>query len=213
VRLEGSDEQRGSGGSADALATFEMRLGRALFRFDCPAPLTIGEYDLDLLGPEERTAVAQHLLECHHCSDELAQLRSFMAAEPSWSPGLAEQVRRLVANLVTPRGRALQPGLARLRDIETVPAAIYRADDLSITLERGPDEREVSGLVTRDRVGPEELAGLEIHLLAADASRQVAQLGPAGDFAFPDVPAGTFDLELRLLDRVVLVTGVDLDAL
>jgi hypothetical protein len=212
VRLDGSDEQRGSGGSAEALATFEMRLGRALFRFDCPAPLTIGEYDLGLLGPAERTAVAQHLLECHDCSEELALLRSFMAAEPNWSPGLAEQARRLVAKLVTPPGRSLRPGPVGLRDLAGAPATIYRAEELSITLERGPDEREVSGLVTRDRVGPDELAGLEVHLLAADGSRQVAQLGPAGDFGFLDVPAGTFDLELWLLDRVVLITGVDLDA-
>ena len=213
MRLEGSDEQRGSGGSAETLATFEMRLGRALFRFDCPSPLTLGEYDLELLGPEQRTAIAQHVLECHHCAEELALLRSFMASEPDWSPGLATQLRRLVAGLVAPRGRSLQPGLAGLRDLEVAPAAIYRAEDLSISLSRGPDEREVSGLVTRDRVGPEELAGAEVHLLAADGSRQVAQLGPAGDFGFLDVPAGAFDLELRLLDRVVVVTGVELDAL
>jgi hypothetical protein len=210
VTRESSGEQHDS---ANAVADLERRLSRALYRFDCPSPQQLGDYHLGLVSPEDRLSIAQHVLDCVECAAELRMLRTYLVDEPRWSVGRATQVRRLLASLVDPLAWRPEPSLAGLRGAEGAPAAIYRAEDLSVSLMRGPGERELSGLVARDVLGPEDLAGAEVHLLAADGTRQVAPIGSAGDFAFAEVPLGKLDLELRLPDRVVIVPGVQFDRL
>src|SRR5579859_5408034 len=46
-------------------------LRRSLYRTDCPDAHTVGEYQLDLLEPEQRTRVAAHILDCDACTAEL----------------------------------------------------------------------------------------------------------------------------------------------
>ncbi|MFN8559684.1 MAG: hypothetical protein U0531_20850, partial [Dehalococcoidia bacterium] len=41
----------------------ERRLEQALFRLSCPSSETLGEYALDLLPPDERVALAGHLVD------------------------------------------------------------------------------------------------------------------------------------------------------
>src|ERR1051326_7235466 len=72
--VEVSMEALGSGDTAHE--ALEQGLGRALYRFDCPDAHTLGEYDLDLLAPTERTRVAAHTLECDDCRAELQILRA-----------------------------------------------------------------------------------------------------------------------------------------
>lgn len=199
--------------AADALAELERRLARAVYRFACPSPHALGEYTLDLLGPAERLSVAQHLLDCQACADELAGLRHYLATEPPWPAGRLDQARRRLARLVGAAGGSLAPSPAGLRAAAATPVAVWRVEDLSISLIRGPGERDVSGLVARDVVGPEGLADATVHLLAADGSRHTATIGPAGDFSVADVLPGDFDLELPLADGVVLVSGVQYDRL
>ena len=79
----------GQASDPDELASFEGWLARALYRFDCPDAHVLGEYDLDLLAPEQRTAIAAHVVDCLHCTSELAQLREFLAT--------ADACRRIAA--------------------------------------------------------------------------------------------------------------------
>ena len=51
--------------AADAYARTQRQLQQRLFRFDCPSPQLLGEYDLDLLAPAERTRIAAHVVGCH----------------------------------------------------------------------------------------------------------------------------------------------------
>jgi hypothetical protein len=57
----------------------EAGLRRGLYRFDCPDAHTLGEYQLDLLEPENRRRVAAHEAECDACGVELRALRSYLA--------------------------------------------------------------------------------------------------------------------------------------
>ena len=68
MNAPGSDQM-----SEDAL---ELRLRQSLYRFDCPDAHTLGEYELDLLEPVERTRVAAHALDCGECTSELTVLRA-----------------------------------------------------------------------------------------------------------------------------------------
>ena len=77
-------------------------LGRLLFRFDCPAPQVLGEYQLDVLDAEERLRVAQHAAECEECTAELTELRAFLAVDPPVPETFFERARRVLATLSTP---------------------------------------------------------------------------------------------------------------
>jgi hypothetical protein len=61
-------------------ATPERLLG-LLYRFDCPSPLTIGEYVLDLLDEPARGDFVLHLRECVLCAAELRASDAFLATD------------------------------------------------------------------------------------------------------------------------------------
>jgi hypothetical protein len=187
---------------------FESQLVRALYRYDCPSPLELGEYDLDLLPPATRIAIAQHTLECDECTAELATLRTFLSTDPPVVPSFVERARRVLARLVSSPQGAVALGL---RNSEAASSTIFRVEDVSISLIRGPGEDEVTGMVARDVTGPETLVDADVYLIDADGARRVATIGAAGEFSIAPIPTGSFELELRLPDRVVVIPGVHFD--
>jgi len=90
--------------SDDAL---EQRLRLTLYRFDCPDAQTLGEYELNMLDPVERTRIAAHAVDCDECTVELGELRAFLARPTSVAEPAFQRARRIVAKLFSPR-----PGLA-----------------------------------------------------------------------------------------------------
>ena len=56
----------------------QRRLQGILYRFDCPSPLSIGEYVMDLLDAQSRLELAGHALECGPCQAELHTARAFL---------------------------------------------------------------------------------------------------------------------------------------
>src|SRR5438270_12997101 len=76
-------------------------LRQRLYRFDCPPSQTLGEYELGMLAPAERTLIARHIIGCPHCTAELESLRAFMAVEADVpAVGAGERTRRLIATFV-----------------------------------------------------------------------------------------------------------------
>src|SRR4051794_21203062 len=63
---------------ARGYARAQEALRQRLHRFDCPSSQTLGEYELGILVPAERLRIARHVVECPHCTVELATLRAFM---------------------------------------------------------------------------------------------------------------------------------------
>jgi hypothetical protein len=188
----------------------EAGLRHKLYRFDCPSAHELGEYAIDMVGPAERVAIAQHALECHECAAELGVLRDFLATEPPGVESLAARARRVVAQLFSSpaAGGAVALGL---RGGHATSSTIYRVEDVSVSLIQGPGEGELTGMVARDVTGPETVVGAEIYLVDADGARPVATVGPAGDFGIAALPTGAYELELRLADRIVVIPGVRFD--
>jgi hypothetical protein len=193
--------------AAQYLAETQARLRQRLYRFDCPSPLELGEYNLDLVPEARRTAIAGHSLECRECGAELSTLRAFLAADPPAVATFAERARRVVARLLTSPGApgALAPGL---RAFDAAAPTIYRVEDVSISLIQGPGTGELTGIVSRDVTGPETVVGADVYLVDADGARRVGTIGNAGEFGVAALPSGSYELELRLEDRVVVIPGV-----
>jgi hypothetical protein len=214
---------------ARELARAESTLRRVLYRFDCPQPHALGEYELDLLGPGERTAVAAHVLDCPRCAEELKTLRDFLRAEPAmpqaevlvpaWqSPaaGRAGWLERVVATLVAP---APQLAAVRLRGTRDDGTKTYQTSDatVTITIDPGPETRpgrvSILGLVVREGPmgGVDTLpgpTGNEVRLVAPDGTTQMGALDDLGNFTFDDLAPATYQLEVQLPDRIVVVEAM-----
>lgn len=192
-------------------ARVQNQLRVRLHRFDCPPPERLGEYDLGLLAPAERTRIAAHLRDCPHCTAELAMLRAFLATEPDIPPvGAIERVRRLVATLLPPPP-LLSPH-ARLRGADDATARTYQADDVTITLDLGSPVRRgltsLVGLIWRDDADPETIAGSAVILTDTDGTMHTTAIDELGNFTFDDISPGTYHLEVTLGNDRIAIEGI-----
>jgi hypothetical protein len=194
-------------------ARAQRRMGRSLFRFDCPPPQILGEYHLAMVPPEDRQAIAAHVVDCPRCADELATLRAFMVTdvvEPMSAPGLGERLRRVVATLLAP---STGPAYAGLRGSTDERVRTYLAGDVAITISFAPQPRRrlgtVVGLVTHQGTSAGSPIGRDVILeeavpQAATGSTRHAQIDDLGNFTFDDVAFGTYRLIVRLADEIVV---------
>lgn len=196
----------------------ERQLRQALYRFACPSPHTLGEYHLDLLPAEERSRIAAHALACPHCTDELHTLRSFLSV-PSVAPAAIEgpvaQLKRVVATLFVPPSPAA--AAAGLRGILDDAIQTYRVEGLTITVGPGPDSRRarasLMGMIVPEASTAEDepdFAGAEAHLTSTDAPAHTSPIDELGNFAFDDVTPGTYSLQLRLANLLIVVERLTL---
>jgi hypothetical protein len=182
----------------------ERELKRALFRFDCPSPHTLGEYELDVLAPEQRTRIAAHVLSCDECSAELADLREFLAAPVRIAEPLIDRARRIVASLFVPK-----PGLAygSLRGASDSPARIFEAGDITVSITAGQTPGSLLGLI----VGPEAIEGREVRLVPTHGVPTLTQVDEIGNFVVEGLAPGAYALEIELTDGVLVIEELRVD--
>ncbi len=197
-----------------------------LHRVDCPDPLQLGEYALDLLPNVERTQVAAHVLACLSCTEELALFRADMrspesmeAPESAW-----RAVPRLIARLWSPA-----PGLSAgatgltlgVRGQAALSTATYAADGIQISVDvqpDGPAHWMLLGLVISSHPSdPAEAAfgsavGLIVEVRGGDALVARGGVDEMGNFVCPSLPAGTYELAVHLADTVVVIPRLEVGA-
>jgi hypothetical protein len=189
---------------AQAIATTQVGLRQALYRFDCPPPHQLGEYELDVVEPDERQRIASHAAECEPCGTELRMLRQFLATEPPVPETLFERARRVIATLLVPR-----PGLALagIRGAET-QVRVYQVDGARLSIGPGTTPGSLVGLLVLEAAG--SLDG-EVLLMPAEGEPQTAPLDELGNFEFDELPRGSYVLEVHLTDQVIIVQELRID--
>lgn len=199
---------------AAAYARLQRRLGEIMYRFDCPPAQVLGDYEVQVLPPAERTRIAAHVLECPLCADELRTLRDFLAAEPPPPAEAPSWVRRLVATLLSP-APAPAPAYAGLRGAVDSASRTYQAGDVTVTLRLGLDSARragyLNGLIWRADADPEALAGQAVQLIGAGDTASTTAIGELGDFAFDAVEPGVYRLEVSLPDQTIVVEELHID--
>lgn len=190
-------------------ATLQGQLQQRLYRFDCPSSMTLGDYELGLLAPEERTQVAAHATECPRCMTELRTLRVFLADEPDAPPlGIGARVRSVVATLLP---APLSP-VVRLRGNDDDGTRTYRAGDVTIALDTGAalvgGRGTIAGLLWRDSGDADTLAGSVVTLRAGNDVIQRTALDDLGNFTFDDLAPATYVVELVLGDVRIRIENV-----
>jgi hypothetical protein len=192
----------GSQSDPDEVAAFGGWLQRALYRFDCPDAHTLGEYQLDLLEPEQRTRIAAHAVECDDCRTELQTLRSYLATPLSVPESTFEKVRRVVATLFSPA-----PGLAYggLRGTAESDTRVFSVDDVTITVGSGQSSGTLLGLVMVGDTPADTLAGREVRLVPTAGAPTRGRLDDLGNFEVEDLSPGAYVLEVDLPGSLVIV--------
>jgi hypothetical protein len=190
---------------AQALADQEESVLARLYRTACPDAHLLGEYHLGFLSGREAENVAQHLAGCPHCRHELAQLEDFVGElAPTLELGRLDQARQSlrvwIARLLDREAGASGPGLPALAPLglgvrgEDNGPQLYQAGavQLSIDLQadsQRPDRNLLLGLM----IGVDP-AGFEAHLWRAGRHLLTVPVDELGNFAFPDLEAGRYDL-------------------
>ncbi|HET8629404.1 MAG TPA: zf-HC2 domain-containing protein [Thermomicrobiales bacterium] len=191
---------------AAGYAAAQRHLRRRLYRFDCPSPQELGDYELGLLPPAERTRVAAHVVACPHCADELRTLRDFLAGEPAALTRPTGPLRRLVATLLEPAPGAAYAGL---RGADDATAQTYQAGGVTIALDTQFDRRRgrgaLTGLLWQEDPAAADLAGAAATLLAPDGATRTTALDDVGNFAFDDLAPGRYQVEVTLGDQLVTI--------
>jgi hypothetical protein len=182
--------------------TVEQRLRQSLYRFDCPAAQTLGEYELNMLDPVERTRVAAHAVDCDDCRSELGELRAFLAEPTKVAEPVLQRARRILATLVTPR-----PGLAYggLRGTSDPTTRVYEAGDVTVTIGPGSTTGSVLGLVVAAGTPAAALDGRAVRLVNPPVEPADARLDDLGNFEFEHVDAGIYSLEVDLPIGLVVI--------
>jgi hypothetical protein len=198
----------GSGISGSAI---ERRLRLGLYRFDCPSPLSIGEYVLDVPFQQSRTALAGHVVDCRMCTDELRATRVFLAATEPAVPAenLWQGLRRVVATLFVPMAPAAY-GMARGSEQGIVLE--YRAGPLKIVIGDVPGRQRgtvsIDGLILHDAGPPDALANREVSLQVDGRQLHTTRTDDLGSFAFEDLEPGTYTLAVILTEQVVIAKDI-----
>jgi hypothetical protein len=198
-----------SGGGQPGPEEFERELRRVLYRFDCPEAQVLGDYQLDLLEPDERTRVAQHAVGCDECQEELHMLRAFLAQPDTVPVPALERVRRIVARLFTPPDQVLAYG--GLRGATNNSTRVFEADDVTVTLGRGQGSGSLIGLVVALGQPPEALEDHEVRLLPREGGALTTRLDDLGNFEFTNVNVGAYVLEIDLIDGVLVIEELQVD--
>jgi hypothetical protein len=175
-----------------------------LYRFDCPEPHQLGEYELDVVEPDERRRIASHAAACEPCGTELRMLRQFLATEPPLTVSLFEQARRVIATLLVPKAGL---SLAGVRGAEAA-VRVYQVDGARLSISSGTEPGSIVGLLVLETAG---LLDGEVLLIPATGDPQMAPLDELGNFEFDQLPRGSYALEVHLRDQVIIVQELRID--
>ncbi len=192
-----------------AYAQAQQRLTRAVFRLDCPSSLALAEYVQGVLLATQRQTVAAHLVDCVHCTADVAALRQAQRQEARAAP--ERGLRRLIATLLpAPVGLA-----AGLRGRADDGLRVYTAGNLTIALDLLWDQAhqhgEISGLLTTSDGAPLP-ADIPVELHQADSTTmQSVVVDATATFLFTHLVAGQYQLDLTIDDQLITITEINVN--
>jgi hypothetical protein len=187
---------------AQALAQLQGNLTKSLYRFDCPASSTLGEYHLGLLSPSDAEGVRIHLERCPHCLAELGRLESYLnSLQGDLDLHPVERVKVWIARLVGGGEGAsgvvpqFAPAVAGLRGAPQEPR-IYTVEDLQIAVDVQEDDENPGNFVLLGLATGRDTQGWVVEIWQKE--RRVAEvvLDPTEKFLFNNIPPGEYVLIL-----------------
>lgn len=189
---------------ARTLSRLDAALSARLFRRSCPESIVIGEYAMDLLAPDQRWRVAQHLTECAYCLAESHDLSAFLATTETHDPPVLSPLRRIFAK---PLGA---PSFAGLRGGGGNESKTYVAGGLRLTVSvqhgvRGAGGNVLVGLLEQE---PNAKPGARAELFQGASMLQAEDVDEFGNFLFNNIPMGEYRIEVTVPAAIVVIEPV-----
>jgi hypothetical protein len=94
---------------ANRWTLLQNSLRKKLYRVNCPTPVELGDYHLEMLPASRALVVAQHLRECPLCKREVVELEDFLE-ELAPEVSLLGAARVLIARLMGGQTESGEPG-------------------------------------------------------------------------------------------------------
>ncbi len=199
-----------------------------LYRSQCPSGQELSLYCADLVPEEERIRIANHVLDCPLCVNEVAETRKFLRTLDVELPVSSFSPRALLRPIFATRVLRTQPQFA-LRggsDASKTPwPRQYKAEavDLSLHLSfTSKGERMLLGILTS--IDPEEsvdvFEGVAVELYTAPGPLTTngdrpspfpllhTQIDDLDNFALKPVPTGHYDLIIYLPNRELVIEDI-----
>lgn len=197
------------------------------YRGFCPNGVQLSLYCEDLLAAEERTSIANHVLQCPFCTAEIAYTRRFMQNAPAvietgFSPGSV--IRRVIGVLTRQQAQVVKQLRNEGKSPENAWPRQYHADgiDLSLHLSRvSSGEQMLLGILTsvNSAESLDVFEGAEAELYMGSYLDKIeqqtllqpiqqTQMDDLGNLVFKAVPAGDYTLVIHLPGRDVIIEGV-----
>lgn len=188
--------------------SIEQTLSNHLFRFDCPDPLSLGEYHVGMLDAQPRRSVQNHLSLCPLCRREIAQLAGFMAATAAPLPqgekrqSLLEKIKVFVVDILAPSDADLLPDAAFRGDdamFAQTQFRVHRTGDylVSLSIREQEDGRQtIVGDIANLSDPDEGFSDWAFHFWQEGMLKQVAPLDQTGAFILEAGNGDPFELIL-----------------
>jgi hypothetical protein len=202
----------------------------SLYRSLCPGAVTLNYYCLGGMPVEERTSIANHLLDCPLCADEVVEIRRDQANYdlfPTSGFALGAAVRRIFANLVVQQAQpVLRDDLQRAQG--TGWPRQYRAEstDLSLHLSHASSgEIMLLGIITSSdpTKALNAFEGVKVDLYTAplptvDQENEETippllstEIDEVGNIFLEPVPPGNYVMLIHLPDQEIAIEGLNID--
>jgi hypothetical protein len=188
-------------------ARVERLFRRALFRRSCPDSIVLGEYALTVLSPEDRRRVAEHLIDCAHCRDEVAGFGTFLTeTDVNPAPSAMGLLRRLIARALP----SPAPALSGLRGDGESGSVTYEAGGVRLTVSVQSGPRPGAGNVLVGLVEQSPRAGGVATLYQDGAVVAREDVDEIGHFLFEGIPNGSYRVEVSVPPLVVVIERLDI---
>ncbi len=182
----------------------EQTLKGILYRFDCPPIEELRDYYSNELQAETHQQVTAHIVQCAHCSAEVAQLAAFMVQETG--PAAENILKRIYEGIcLVARQLTARPGLAAVRGEQTDRLLLFEVEDITLSLNLKP---QPEGYLLQGRVvGAATSSEGELYLApqAGYQSPAWATLQSGGKFKLSPVSAGKYQLILFIQERTIII--------
>jgi len=198
-----------------AYTVLDRELRTRLYRATCPPPQTLGELALALLEPHDAGALRAHLADCPHCTAELGALQAALQEDVSHDRRAGTGLlARIPARPISPWAQAASYG--GVRGEMGDGARTYEAGGIVISLSSKPEGGLASrwtllGLVLDEGDGPTTRATSAKLLRSGDLVSEAA-VDELGNLMLFGLDAGTYDLEVAVGDRLIMIADVPVGA-
>jgi hypothetical protein len=199
-----------------------------LYRSQCPGGQELSLYCANLLPEEESIRIANHVLDCPLCANEVAETRKFLRTLDVELPASSYSLRAILHPIFATRVLRTEPQFAMRGEndfSETSWPRQYKAEtvDLSLHLSyTSKGERMLLGIITS--IDPQEsveiFEGVHAELynapgpLASNGDRPVTssllrtQVDDLGNFVFKPIPNGQYVLIIYIPGRELVIEDV-----